>query len=239
MAAQTHRVVILRQTGRILLWLVAGLLSLVTAFLLAAWIGSSIPRNSDWTEPADGIPIMVASNGVHTELVLPVVTPVKDWRTTFPSAGQPRPRDGWMPTHIAIGWGEREVFLNTPTWGDLKLSTAIRIATRGGEGLVRVGHYVNPQPSEYYRTIRLRPAEYARLVDRVETLLPPQPSGMPRRSRTGFDPTTLNYDATGRYTLANTCNQWTNDTLAYAGVRIGVWTPLAGGVMKWIPQPER
>ena len=28
-------------------------------FLLAAWIGSSLPRNADWTPPAAGITIMV------------------------------------------------------------------------------------------------------------------------------------------------------------------------------------
>ncbi|HCJ81594.1 MAG TPA: DUF2459 domain-containing protein, partial [Erythrobacter sp.] len=27
-------------------------------FLLAAWIGSSLPRNPDWTEPAEGVTIM-------------------------------------------------------------------------------------------------------------------------------------------------------------------------------------
>ena len=217
-------------------WVSAGLLTLVSAFLLVAWIGSSIPRNTSWKEPATGIPIMVESNGLHTELVLPIVTPIKDWRTTFPSAGEPRIEDGWLPTHIAVGWGEKEVFLNTPTWADLKVSTALRIATRGGDGLVRVAHYVNPQPSLDHRWITLRPDEYARLTERVEAMLPPLPPNVQRRSYTGFDPTARNYDATGRYTLTNTCNQWTSDTLAYAGVRIGAWTPFAGGVMKWIPQ---
>jgi len=28
------------------------------------------------------------------------------------------------------------------------------------------------------------------------------------------------------------------DALAAAGVEMGQWTPLAGGVMKWIPQGE-
>ena len=89
-------------------WL-AGLLALPCAalalFLLAAWIGSSLPRNPDWTEPAAGITIMVETNGIHTGIVMPVISPVKDWRATFPSAGLPR-ADGQLPTHVAIGWGE-------------------------------------------------------------------------------------------------------------------------------------
>ncbi len=239
MAAAARDPVTRRGIGRALAWILAGVAALVAAFLLAAWIGSAIPRNPGWQEPATGIPIMIESNGVHTGLVLPIVTDIKDWRTTFPSAGAPRVEDGWMPTHIAIGWGEKEVFLNTPTWSDLKLSTALRIATRGGEGLVRVSHYVNPQPSPYHRRILLRPEEYARLTRRVEAMLPPLPPGARRRSYTGFDPTAHNYDASGRYTLTNTCNQWTSDTLAHAGVRIGAWTPFAGGVMKWFPPRGR
>lgn len=217
-------------------WFSGGLITLVLVFLLAAWIGSSVPRNGDWTEPESGIPIMIESNGVHTGLVLPVENTVKDWRETFPSAGRPRDGDGWMPTHIAVGWGEKEVFLNTPTWGDLKVSTALRIATRGGDGLVRVGHYVNPQPSPYHRTLIVRPEEYARVVERVEAALPPLPAGAERRTYASFDPASRNYDARGRYTLANTCNQWVSDTLAYAGIKTGAWTPFAGGVTKWVPE---
>ena len=212
-------------------------LGVVLAFLLAAWIGSSIPRNPGWTEPDEGVVVMIETNGIHTGIVMPVISEVKDWRETFPSAGQPR-HDGRIPTHVAIGWGEKEVFLNTPTWGDLRASTALRIVFTGGEGLMRVGHYAWPQPSEYHRPLVLRPAEYARLVAEIEKALPALPHGEERFSYDSFEQGARNYDALGRYTLANTCNQWVGDTLAKAGVKIGHWTPLAGGVMKWVPVPE-
>ena len=38
------------------------------------------------------------------------------------------------------------------------------------------------------------------------------------------------------YTAIQTCNQWTSDVLAGAGIRTGWWTPFAGGVMKWVPK---
>lgn len=206
-------------------------------FLLAAWVGSSIPRNADWSEPEDGIRIMVESNGIHTGIVMPVVSSEKDWRETFPSAGMPREADGRLPTHVAIAWGEKEVFLNTPTWGDLKASTALRIVLMGGEGLMRVGHYVNPRPSEYHRYLTLRPEEYRRLVREIEAALPPFPKNGNRFSYDSFEVGARNYEARGRYTLSNTCNQWVGDVLARSGVRMGYWTPLAGGVMKWVEDP--
>lgn len=239
MAAQAKRGLrpwvrtVLRWTG----WSLVTLAGLATAFLLAAWAGSTIPRNGEWREPEHGIAIMVETNGVHTGIVLPVVSEVKDWRETFPSAAMPR-ADGRLPTHIAIGWGEKEVFLTVPTWGDLKASTALRILLRGGEGLLRVGHYVHPQAGPDHRWITLRPEEYARLVERVEAALPPLAPGETRRTHDSFELGARNYDAAGRYTVFNTCNQWIGDTLAHAGIAMGAWTPLAGGVMKWIPPEE-
>ena len=212
-------------------------LLVLALFLIAAWIGSSLPRNPERSEPTDGITIMVETNGVHTGIVMPVTTRIKDWRETFPTAGLTR-EDRQFPTHIAIGWGEKEVFLNTPTWSDLSPSTALRIIFQGGSGLLRVAHYVRPAPSPNHRPLRLREEEYARLVARIEQALPPEPRGAVRTVYTSYEPNAVHYDATGRYTLGNTCNQWVGDTLAFAGITMGRWTPLAGGVMKWIPEPN-
>ena len=219
-------------------WIAAIPVAVAALFLLAATIGSAIPRNPGWIEPDDGIPVMIESNGVHTGIVMPVATQDHDWRPVFPSAGEPT-ATGELPTHVAIGWGEKEVFLETPTWSDLRFSTVMRIALRGGDGLMRVGHYVRPAASENHRWIRLRPEEYRRLTDRIEASLPPLTKGEARRSYDSYEIGARNYDALGRYTLANTCNQWVGDVLAHAGIRMGAWTPLAGGVMRWIPVRTR
>ena len=203
----------------------------ILLFLLSAWIGSSIPRNPDWVEPADGIEIMVGDNGIHTEIVMPLVTPLKDWRTDFPASDLPAPDRPY--THVAVSWGEREVFLNTPTWGDLKISTALNAAT-GGDGLIHASHYVRPAPGPSNRPLRLTEAQYAKLVAAIEAQVASPES---REVYPGYADWDVFYDAPGIYHLGNTCNQWTGDTLAAAGIRMGRWTPLPGGVMKWIEEP--
>ena len=222
----------IRRLTRALGAILAGIVLAFLLFALAGWIGSSIPRNGDWREPEQGIEILVGTNGVHTELVLPLVTPEKDWRADFPAADLPVPR--YDSTHVAVSWGEREVFLNTLTWWDLSPMTVLRIAGIGGEGLLHVAHYVRPAPSDDNRPVTLTPAEYRRLVDAIERSLP-------RGERVrydGYGPHDVFYEAPGEYTASNTCNQWTSNTLARAGVRTGWWTPFAGGVMKWVPEPD-
>lgn len=206
-------------------------------FALAGWIGSSIPRNEGWQMPQSGVPIMVESNGVHTELVLPVTHRAKDWRETFPTAA--RDLGGRRVTHIGIGWGDREVFLHNPTWADLEPGSVLRIVTVGGPGVIRVEHLHDPQPSPSRRILRLREESYRALVQRIEAELPDLAQNETRTAYDGHLPGQYFYDAVGDYTLGNTCNQWTSDRLADAGVEIGVWTPFASGVMKWIEQPSR
>ena len=221
----------LRKAARAAGWLAAVVVGMLALILLAGWVGSSIPRNPDWTEPRDGVEIMVGPNGVHTELVLPLVTPWKDWRADFPATDVRAANDPY--THVAVSWGEREVFLNTPTWTDLRPAIALRAMT-GGDALLHVARYVRPAPGPDNRPLRLTPAQYQRLVARVEAALPP--AGERRRYR-GYADWDVFYDAPGRYRWNNTCNQWTSDTLAAAGVKTGRWTPFAGGVMKWVPDP--
>lgn len=214
--------------------LLAGIALLALLFFLAGWIGSSVPRNGETPEVAAGITIMVETNGTHTGIVMPVVTPEKDWRETFQSAII-RP-DGRVPTHIAVGWGEREVFLDVPTWGDLKASTALRIATTGGEPIMRVSHYVRPAPSETHRPVTISREAYARMVEAIEASLPP--ADAQREILRGTNPADAYYRAVGKYSLAYTCNSWVGDMLAEGGIQMGWWTPFAGGVMKWIAVPE-
>ncbi|WP_328598071.1 DUF2459 domain-containing protein [Croceibacterium salegens] len=218
-----------RLTWRIAKWSAFALAAFFALFFLSIWIGSSIPRNSGWREPDDGIEIMVQSNGVHTALVLPLVTPERDWRPVFPAdevalSGEPY-------THLAISWGERQVFLETPTWWDLSPMTVLRIAGIGGDGLLHVEHYVRPAPADDLRPLRLTHAEYARLVAEIDRVVP---QGQ-RVSYPGYGDQDVFYETGGHYTVRNTCNQWTSNTLASAGVKTGWWTPMAGGVMKWVP----
>jgi uncharacterized protein (TIGR02117 family) len=227
----------LRRLTRWIAWAALGLSGLFAAYGLAGWIGSSIPRNAGWREPAANDPgavtIMVETNGVHTALVLPLVTPERDWRPIFPDGEIAAPNQDY--THIAISWGEKQVFLHTPTWWDLRPWTVARIVGIGGDGVLHVAHYIRPAPADDIRPLRLTHAQYARLVAAIDRSLPKG-----KRVRyPGYGAQDVFYDAPGHYTVETTCNQWTSNTLAAAGVKIGAWTPFAGGVMKWIPPIDR
>ena len=94
----------------------------------------------------------------------------------------------------------------------------------GGESLVHVAHYIRPAPGPANRPLRLTRAQYARLVARIEAALAPAALRARHRGYAAYD---VFYSARGQYDWRNTCNQWTSDTLAAAGVKTGRWTPFA------------
>jgi uncharacterized protein (TIGR02117 family) len=219
------RLRLVRWTVRVL----ATFACILTAFLLSAWIGSSIPRNSDWVEPKDGITIMIETNGIHTGIVMPLVTEQKDWREHFALHHLGNPKRDY--THVSVSFGEREVFLETPRLSDIKPATAIR-AILGGDGLLHASHYVRPAPDDNVRELTLTTEQYALLVQAIAKQMHASQSRQVPGSYADYD---AFYDSDLSYHLGHTCNQWSADMLAAAGVKTGLWTPLSGGVMKWVP----
>ena len=134
------------------------ILAIPLLYILAALIGGLIPVNASWREPDEGITIYLANNGVHADLVLPANAQGLDWRPLVPKSDMANvPADAQW---IAFGAGERRVYLETPTWGDLSIKTAA-IALTGGERVMHVEWIRDPAYAA--RAIRLTPEQYRRL----------------------------------------------------------------------------
>ena len=216
-------------------WAAILLLTPVAVFMLSAWIGAAIPRNSGWVEPSpaeeDAVTIFLGTNGIHTDIVMPIVSETVDWRDHFPLSDIKASEAPY--THISVSWGERSFFLETPTWSELNPLTALGAMT-GGDALLHTAYYNRPKASESRREVHIRPEEYAKLAKSIAADLNPPES---RKLYPGYGPYDAFYSARGIYHLANTCNQWTSDQLAGAGIKTGWWTPFPGGVMQWAEPP--
>jgi uncharacterized protein (TIGR02117 family) len=216
---------------RSLVWLVGGLLAVPLAYFSTAAVLGVLPANLFWQRADRGVTIFVRSNGVHTWIMMPKVTPVIDWRPYAPPEHLADPRYG-AGDHIAVGYGNREFYLNTPTWSDLSLSTAFYAFFGNGPTLLHVEHDHRPRANEWQRPIVLRLEEYRRLADfiRVRFQRDRQGRTMPVLGR-GYGPADMFYEANGGYSFVLTCNEWTGRALRAAGVRIGLWTPFEQSIM--------
>ncbi|MET3825338.1 uncharacterized protein (TIGR02117 family) [Sphingomonas sp. PvP055] len=210
----------------------AGLLILLLAlgsYGIAGLVGGMIATNSGSMRPADGIPVIVESNGVHTGLVLPKVAAGVDWRGVLPAGDLADPRYAAYD-HVAIGWGDRKFYVETPTWADVRPMTVLWAALGSGQTVMHVEHIAPPQAGADSRVVLLRPEEYRRLAAFIRASFAPR-----GWHRTGYGMDDAFYAAVGHYDAIHTCNDWTGDALRAAGVRIGAWTPFAMTVLEWFP----
>ncbi|MBS0430530.1 MAG: TIGR02117 family protein [Proteobacteria bacterium] len=215
----------LRRVLRGMVWAVvapiaAAALYVGTAAALMLW-----PARGDPPAPGSGerITAFVISNGVHTDLVLPLQAGGIDWRADFPpSQARAAPADAaW----IGFGWGDREFYLNTPTWADLTLRRALGALVGANPSLLHVSWLAPAQlrPGSTWQ-LSLTPAQYARLAAHVRASLPQDRAVPIPGAHYGADDAF--YEATGRYHLFETCNTWTGRGLRAAGVTVSRWTPL-------------
>ena len=219
---------------RAIVWslrLAASIVAVPLSYFAAALILGAVPANVAWHEPERGITIFVRSNGIHTWIVMPKVTGEMDWRPYAQPAHLRDPRWG-RADHVAIGYGNREFYLNTPTWADLSVKTAALALFGRGPTLLHVEHVDRPRAEEWQRPIRITPAQYRRLAGYIQRRFRLDAGGrpIPVLGR-GYNDWDMFYEANGGYSLILTCNEWTGRALRAAGVRVGLWTPFEQSIM--------
>jgi uncharacterized protein (TIGR02117 family) len=196
-------------------------------YLLAALVGSLIPVNRSWAEPAKGITIYLADNGIHSDIVMPVSAGGLDWTKVVPKEGfrSSMRHSKW----IAFGSGEERVYLDTPRWRDIRLST-IWAALTGGRRVMHV-EYVR-DPAYTAREIRLRPEEYRRLWAAVRSDMTLDERGRAQRLPNGGYGCCDGFFRTGgKASALRTCNSWVADRLRLAGVKTSLWPPFTQGLL--------
>lgn len=210
------------------LLLVLGGLGLVLGFLGLALVGALIPRNSEFHSSDSGVTIWVACSEIHTDIVVPA----KDWNGWLLP-----PCKGDFP-YLAVGWGDRRFYLETPTWADLKWRNVATAMC----GVDATAMHVDWLQGELEMSPRVR--RLTLRLDQYEHLCQALRQGFQQDSgfrpipipAAGYTPHDRFYEGLGNYNLFHTCNSWAGDTLAAAGVRVGSWTPFPWGVLWQIPE---
>ncbi len=198
-------------------------------YFAAALVGSLIPANANWREPKDGVPVFVETNGVHVSLILPIATAGEDLSDLI------RPEHlssaDLYGTHAMIGWGHGAVYRNAETWGEVRSGDIVSAVVGSNDSTLHIYHLIAPQPQSNRKAFQVSEAQYRHMVADVRAAFKLR-SGQ-SKAYPAYAPNNLFYDSLGRYSAINTCNEWTGNVLRKAGVRIGIWTPMPGGVMRW------
>lgn len=202
--------------------LVLGPIAFYVAFLL---IGSW-PVNRGFVESPEGVAIYIWSDAVHTDLIVPIRNEIWDWSTTIDAADFAG--DTAWATHYAIGWGDRGFYLDTPTWSDLKATTAVNALILPSGTVMHVRALTEPRDDERYHRVMISTEQYERLSESIRLGFKSQETRPAAIAGEAFGDHDVFYPARGRYYAFYTCNSWAGDRLEHAGVCVPWWSPLPG-----------
>ncbi|MET3531949.1 uncharacterized protein (TIGR02117 family) [Chryseobacterium flavum] len=177
-------------------------------------------------------PIYIYTNGVHTDIVMPVRNALQDWSLKIPFNDTRSKRTDY--NYIGIGWGDKGFYLDTPTWADLKFSTAVKAAFWLSDSAMHCTYYTTMKEGDDCKMILISRSQYKDLVKFVENKFDRDLKGnfilIPTDAVYGDNDAF--YDAKGTYSFLYTCNTWTNDALKAAGQKAALWTPSDFGIFQ-------
>ena len=204
-----------------------------TALIMCVFLAGLIPVNNQFTQPDQGVELLVVSNAVHADLIMPRANEVVDWSREL--AGVTFQGNTDTASHVAMGWGDKGFFLETPTWNDLKLSTTANALIWPSDTCVHVSF----TKAEYFRdsaSVIISQEQYARLVQFVKGTLIQDANGKPIQiAGQSYGATDAFLQSTGTYHILNTCNSWVGRGLKTAGVRTPWFSPLPKTPMMYMP----
>ncbi len=196
----------------------------ICLYMVIALYGMVFPCGSH-DQPAD-VSIFVRTNGVHTDICLPTKTEHKDWLATIDLEAY---EDRSKTEYVAIGWGDKGFFLDTPTWAELKASTAFNAMFLPTPTAMHVEFMNQPVASETMIEVKISKDSYRELIAFVESTFEKKDDKIQLIPGHGYGLTDNFYEAKGSYHLFNTCNVWTNDALKCANIRTAVYSVFPQG----------
>lgn len=205
---------------------------LIVLYLLATLGLSVIPRTGNPGQTGD-IPVFLYSNGVHTDLVVPMNLGSVRWGERLGLPEDVARANPWL----AFGWGNRAFYLNTPEWRDLTVGTAFRALFGLSPSAMHLTVWPIPPSGSRCRKGLIPHTRYLELVSWLESSLRHDKQGraLPIPTPPGYGSDSYFFEATGRYSLFNTCNSWANRGLGVAGLPGAVWTPFMQGIFIHYP----
>ena len=170
-----------------------------------------------------------SSNLVHSDLILPVdlLSPeLKAGLVLDPGT-----------THLAFGWGDKQFYANTPTWGDLTLKNAWVALMVPSESAMHVIRLTNAQ--KFWYPLNLCEKQLAYLNEYILRRFKTKANGEKiHLDGLGYGPRDDFYLAKGNFSCFFTCNSWVNEGLKYIGKPACLWTPFSLGLQWKYPKPK-
>ncbi len=212
--------------------ILGSILGTIILYLILGYLIPFIPVKAEETSDPKTIVAYIMTNGVHTDIVVPTKTNAIDWSQKLPYANTKGQKTNYQYT--SFGWGDKGFYLDTPTWADLKFSTAFKAAFWLSDSAMHVTYYNTMKEGDDCKKILLTEKQYQSLIHFIDAKFDKDTSGNYKLVKTDavYGDNDAFYDANGKYSFLSTCNTWANNALKAAGQKAALWTPSDFGIFQ-------
>jgi uncharacterized protein (TIGR02117 family) len=205
------------------------LFGFISLYLIAVFCLSKITINQEPNTKPE-VEIYILTNGVHTDIVMPRKTDQMDWSKQVKFENTKAADSTYK--YIAMGWGDKGFYLETPEWSDLKASVAFKAASGLSTTAIHATYYKNLKEGDDCKKITISKEQYDRLIKYISESFQKDASGnfLNIKTNANYGKTDAFYEAIGSYSLFHTCNTWANSALKVSGQKCCFWTATDSGI---------
>jgi len=196
---------------------------IIILYFSTAYLLTFLPSKQEENRRTEDIYILY--NTMHSDILLNTRGLNKELKRELTSLI--KKREGYL----AFGWGDKETYLNTPTWNDIKISTSLKALFINTPSLMHVSFYRDINRFRYIKHIKLSKKEKEKLEASILKSFDLERD----EEYQGYGRDDLFYPSVYNYNLFNTCNTWTGDRLREANLSISYWTPLSYNIIDSLP----
>jgi uncharacterized protein (TIGR02117 family) len=203
-----------------LLYLLFSLLFIVGLYFFVAFFFTLFPKKSS-IETAKKHTIYILYSKIHTDIVFNIndinlskFSEFKEKKTGY----------------LAFGWGDKEVYLNTPEISNIQISSSLKAFFINTPSLMHVSYIHDLSRYKSVKNIKLSKTQKGHLKKSIMKSF-----NFKGKTYTGYGREDFFYAAKGNYNFINTCNTWTGDKLRESNVSMPYWTPFVWSITKTFP----
>ena len=219
-----------KQTLKFLFNSILAFVAFILVYIVFGFLFSKITVNEEVSQSQkQEIEIFIKTNGVHTDIIVPIKNEIKDWPSEI-QFQHTKSKDSIM-NYLAFGWGDKGFYLDTPEWSNLKVSTALKAATGLSTTAMHTTFYKTITEITSCKKIKISKENYKKMTAYISNSFKRDLNqNIEWISGHSYAKNDAFYNAIGSYSLFKTCNSWANSTLKESNQKAAFWTPYDGGI---------
>ncbi|TWP30413.1 TIGR02117 family protein [Apibacter muscae] len=221
----------MKKLFKIIAYFLSSIIVFIILYFLAANILSRIVIQKEKDFSKD-LAIYISTNGMHTDLILPVKTETIDWSKEIKYTDT-KGKDN-IQKYIALGWGDKGFYLDVPDWDHVKPSIAFKAAFGLSTTAIHATYLKEVVEDKDCKKIMISKEQYNKLVEFIKNDFQLDGNGhiINIKTEKTYGSNDAFYEATGTYQMFYTCNTWANTALKKSGLKSCLWTPFQEGIFR-------